>query len=113
MQLCPSLAQGLPICHNLQYGILEERTVVFIFDHPPLECVALGVYLPDPVHVALIQIVSEGVPPASEVLPPRSRARCSLRRDWLFRVLRVRKPLFERLAVIHGLLPRNLGECRD
>ena len=109
-QLLPSLAERLPICHNLQNGIFIERAIVFIFDHPLLKCVPLGVYLPDPVYVALIQIVSESVPPAGEVLRPSRRARSSLGRNWLFGVLRMREPFSERLAVVYGLAPRHLGK---
>ena len=91
-KLLPSLVQRLPACHNHQTGILVGCTVVFIFDHPPLECIPFWVYLPDPFHVALVQIFTEGIPPAGEVLRPRSRALSPLCRDWLSRIIRVREP---------------------
>ena len=106
-------ALRLPVFHDLQNGLFEQRAIVLVLDHPPLEGEPVRVDPSDPVHVAPMQVVPKRVPPAGKVLPPRGRPGFSLGRDRLLRVRHLGEPDVERLAVVLRPFPRHLGERRD
>ena len=93
--------------------MLVQYTVVFVLGHPALKAEPIGVYLSDPIHVAFMQVIPEGIPPAREVLRPTGRTCSSLCSNWLFGVFHMGEPHIEGLAVVLGLLPRHLCERCD